>query len=161
MTSAAARIPATMTAWRQTRYGGAEVAEESRISVPQPGEGEVLIKVRAASINSGDVKVMRGEPLLIRPAFGLRRPRLATRGMDVAGTVVALGSGVTELDVGDEVMGELPGGTLAEYAVGRASLLVHRPAELSPISAAAFRLPAGPRGRPSRRHPLRPASGCS
>ncbi len=111
--------------------------------MPVPAKGEVLLAVRAASINSGDVKIMRGEPLLIRPVFGLRRPRAATRGMDVAGTVVALGDGVTGLAIGDEVMGELPGGTLAEYVTGPAARLVARPDGLAATIAAALPLAGG------------------
>ncbi|MGZ8804250.1 MAG: NAD(P)-dependent alcohol dehydrogenase [Microbacterium sp.] len=133
----------SMTAWTQSRYGGPEVVATTRVDVPVPAKGEVLLEVRAASINSGDVKIMRGEPLLIRPAFGLRRPRAATRGMDVAGTVVAVGEGVTEFAIGDEVMGELPGGTLAEFVAGPAARLVLRPAGLAPEVAAALPLAGG------------------
>ncbi|MET0781251.1 MAG: NAD(P)-dependent alcohol dehydrogenase [Microbacterium sp.] len=143
MTDAAAGAPASMTAWRQARYGGPEVVAAERVPVPVAGTGEVLIAVRAASINSGDVKVMRGVPLLIRPAFGLRRPRIATRGIDVAGTVVAIGPDVSALAVGAEVMGELPGGTLAEYVVGAAALLTRRPDALEPVAAAALPVAGG------------------
>ena len=103
----------------------------------------MLIKVRAASLNAGDVKVMRGEPLLIRPAFGLRRPRLATRGMDVAGTVVALGPGVTELAWATRSWASCPAARSPSTRSAAASLLVHRPAELSPISAASLPLAGG------------------
>lgn len=141
MTDAAAT--ATMNAWRQSRYGGPEVVGLERVPVPVPGKGEVLLEVRAVAVNSGDIKIMRGEPLLVRPVFGLRRPRIATRGMDVAGTVVGLGPEVTTLAVGDEVMGELPGGTLADFVVGPASRLVRRPEALAPADAAALPLAAG------------------
>lgn len=141
MTDAAA--VATMNAWRQSRYGGPDAAELESVAVPVPARGEVLIAVRAASVNAGDVKIMRGEPLLVRPMFGLRRPRAATRGMDVAGTVVALGTDVSSLAIGDEVMGELPGGALAEFVVGPAARLVRRPDALPPAEAAALPLAAG------------------
>lgn len=134
---------ATMTAWRQRRYGGPQVVTAQRVSVPKPGKGEVLIRVRAASINSGDVHIMRGEPLLLRFFFGLRRPRIAGRGMDAAGTVVAVGAGVIDLVVGDEVVGELPGGTLSEYATTPVSRLACRPEALSPHDAAALPLAGG------------------
>lgn len=140
---AATRVPSSMTAWRQSRYGNAEVVEEACVAVPVPAKGEVLLRVRATSVNSGDVKVMRGEPLLIRPAFGLRRPRLATRGIDVAGTVVAVGAEVTALKVGDEVMGELAGGALAEYAVAPVARLTRRPDALAPRDAAALPVAGG------------------
>lgn len=138
-----AATTATMRVWRQDRYGPPEVVQSARADVPAPGKHDVLVKVRAASINSGDVKVMRGEPRLVRPVFGLRRPREATRGMDVAGTVVAVGSEVSGLVVGDEVMGELPGGALAEYVSGTATRLVHRPLDLAPAAAAALPLAGG------------------
>ncbi len=141
MTDAA--TPATMNAWRQTRYGGPEVVETTRVAIPVPGTGEVLVRVRAASVNAGDVKLMRGEPLLVRPVFGLRRPRVATRGMDVAGTVVGVGPDVTALAVGDEVLGELPGGALAEYVAGPVARLVRRPDGLGYAEAAALPLAAG------------------
>lgn len=132
-----------MTAWCQSRYGGPDGVASRRVPVPVPRKGEALVQVRAASINAGDVKIMRGEPLLVRPVFGLRRPRQPTRGMDVAGTVVGLGEGVISVSVGDEVMGELPGGTLAEYVAGPVARLVGRPADLRPAAAAALPLAAG------------------
>ena len=141
MTDAA--TTATMRAWRQSRYGGPETVEPVRIAIPVPGRAEVLVRVRAASINAGDVKIMRGEPLLVRPVFGLRRPRIATRGMDVAGTVVATGADVTEFAICDEVMGELPGGALAEFVAGSVARLVLRPDGLGSAEAAALPLAAG------------------
>src|SRR5690606_31159908 len=93
-------VPHTMLAWTQTRYGGPEVVQKDTIEVPAPGRGEVLLRMRATALNAGDVRVMRGEPLLVRAFFGLRRPRGAVRGMDVAGTVVALGPEVTEFALG-------------------------------------------------------------
>ncbi|WP_375385207.1 NAD(P)-dependent alcohol dehydrogenase [uncultured Microbacterium sp.] len=134
----------TMIAWRQHRYGGPDVVASERVEVPVPGADEVLLRVRATSLNAADHHVMRGTPLLLRLAFGIRRPRMAARGMDVAATVVAVGSGVTAWAVGDEVMGELPGGGgLAEYALAPASRLVARPAALEPAVAAALPLAGG------------------
>ena len=108
----------TMPAWTQHRYGEADAVTRETVDVPAPGRGEVLLRLRATGLNNGDIRVMRGEPLLVRLAFGLRRPRQPVRGMDAAATVVALGDGVTGVSVGDEVVGELPaGGGLAAYAV--------------------------------------------
>ena len=143
MTDAAAGVPAAMDAWRQTRYGGPEVVRMERMPVPVPGATDVLLRVRATSVNSGDVKVMRGVPLLIRPASGLRHPRLATRGIDVAGTVASIGSEVTAFAVGDEVMGEIAGGALAEYVVAPATLLTRRPDGLSAADAATLPVAGG------------------
>lgn len=131
-------IPATMHAWRQDRYGGPETVTNQVIPVPTPGRDEVLLRIRAASLNSGDVRVMRGEPLIVRTAFGLRRPKQAVRGMDAAATVVAVGEGVTDFAVGDEVLGELPGGALAEYAITPAKRLARRPEALEPKLAASL-----------------------
>lgn len=136
-------LPRTMTAWRQSRYGGPETLAAEVVEVPAPGAEEVLLEVRATSLNSGDVRLLRGEPLLVRLFFGLRRPKHAVRGMDVAGTVVALGTDVSGLAVGDEVVGELPGGGLAPYAVARAARLATRPAEVTATDAAALPIAAG------------------
>lgn len=137
-------IPATMTAWQQARYGTADVVAPATIDVPSPGRGQVLLRIRAVALNSGDVHVMRGEPALLRTAFGLRRPKQGVRGMDVAATVVGIGDGVQGLAVGDEVVGELPaGGGLAEYAVAPEGRLVPRPRTVDPVVAATLPIAAG------------------
>jgi NADPH:quinone reductase-like Zn-dependent oxidoreductase len=136
-------IPQTMTAWQQVRYGGPEVVGRARLEVPTPGRGEVLLRVRATGLNSGDVHLMRAEPWAVRLAYGLRRPRIAVRGMDVAGVVVATGEGVTNLAVGDEVVGEIPGGGLAEYVAAPAERLTPRPDGLDPVTAAAIPISGG------------------
>lgn len=142
-TDAAASLPATMTAWPQDRYGGPDAVRRARVDVPSPGKGEVLLRVRATALNSGDIHVMRGEPRAVRLAFGLRRPRTAVRGIDVAGQVVAVGAGVTRFRVGDEVVGEIPGGGLAEYAVAPVGRLALRPTEVGPVAAAALPVSGG------------------
>lgn len=134
----------TKPAWRQTEYGGPEVVRLAQVDVPAPRRGEVLLRLRATGLNNGDMRVMRGEPLLVRTAFGLRRPKQAVRGMDAAATVVALGEGVTGFALGDEVVGELPGGGgLAAYAVAPAKRLVRRPADLDPLVAASLPVAGG------------------
>ncbi|MGU3646621.1 NAD(P)-dependent alcohol dehydrogenase [Microbacterium sp. C23T] len=133
-----------MPAWTQHRYGEADTVALENIDVPAPRRGEVLLRLRATGLNNGDIRVMRGEPLVVRFAFGLRRPRQAVRGMDAAATVVARGDGVTELAVGDEVVGELPGGGgLARFAVAPVGRLVRRPAELDPAVAASLPVAGG------------------
>lgn len=139
----AAAPPRTMTAWRQHRYGGPETVAAETIDVPAPGAGEVLLRVAATSLNSGDVRLMRGEPLLVRTVFGLRRPKNLGRGMDVAGTVVALGPAVDAVAVGDEVVGELAGGGLAPYVVAPVERLVRRPAEVTAVAASALPIAGG------------------
>lgn len=140
----AARTTEAMPAWRQHRYGGVDAIARDEVGIPVPRAGEVLVRPRATGLNSGDVRLMHGEPLLVRTAFGLRRPTQPVRGMDVAATVVALGEGVADLAVGDEVVGELPGGGgLARFAVAPAERLVARPAELDPVRAAALPIAGG------------------
>ncbi|WP_194396662.1 NAD(P)-dependent alcohol dehydrogenase [Microbacterium atlanticum] len=134
----------SMPAWRQHRYGEADDVVLERADVPAPRRGHVLLRLRATGLNNGDVRVMRGKPLLVRLAFGLRRPRQAVRGIDAAGTVVALGEGVEGIAVGDEVVAELPsGGGLARYAVCPASRLVPRPAGVDALPAAALPVAGG------------------
>ncbi|WP_458042668.1 MULTISPECIES: NAD(P)-dependent alcohol dehydrogenase [Bacteria] len=142
-----ASVPENMTAWRQAAYGGPDTVQSARVEVPEPRAGEVLVRVRATALHAGDVHIMRGEPLLVRVFFGLRGPRVATRGMDVAGTVVAVGPGTgtvgAALALGDEVVGELPGGGLAEYAIAPAASVVPRPESVDAVVAAALPVSAG------------------
>ncbi|NYF16812.1 NADPH:quinone reductase-like Zn-dependent oxidoreductase [Microbacterium sp. AK009] len=128
-------IPRTMTAWRQHAYGPADVVRAETVPVPTPGRREVLLRVAAASLNSGDIHLMRGEPRVVRLFFGIRRPRTRGRGMDVAGTVVALGADVDGLAVGDLVVGA-GSETLAEFVVMKADRLTTLPAGLDPVVAA-------------------------
>ena len=72
----------TMTAWQQTHYGGPETLRATEVAVPEAGKGEVLLKIHATALNAGDIRILRGDPGLVRLAFGLTRPRTATRGMD-------------------------------------------------------------------------------
>ena len=134
----------TMLAWAQTAYGGPDAVAAARVDVPAPRAGAVLVRVDATSLNSGDVRVMRGEPLLLRLVFGLRRPKTPTPGRDVAGTVVALGDGVADLAVGDRVVGELTGaGGLAEHVVAPVSELARIPDGLDSVTAATLPIAGG------------------
>lgn len=134
----------TMAAWLQHRYGGPEVVESDRLPVSAPGPTDLLVRVRACGIHAGDARLMRGDPYLVRLAFGIRRPRAAVRGMDVAGTVVAVGSGVTDYRPGDEVVAEIGvGGGLAEYAIMPAARAVARPDHVPAQLAAALPVSGG------------------
>ncbi len=84
-----------MKAIVQDRFGLPDVLEMRDIDTPAVAEGEVLIRVAAAAINPADWAFMRGVPYLFRPMYGLTKPRNPVRGSDVAGTVVAVGNGVT------------------------------------------------------------------
>lgn len=137
----------TMTAWTQHRYGGPHVVLPETAPVPSPGPADVLLRVQATGLNSADVRVMRGDPLLLRLAFGLRRPRTAVQGRDVTGTVIAVGADVAAdpsgLRAGDDVLGEITGGALAPWVAARADRLVRRPAGLDAVVAAALPMAGG------------------
>jgi NADPH:quinone reductase-like Zn-dependent oxidoreductase len=125
-----------MKAIVQDRYGSADVLEFQDIEVPAVGDDQVLVQVRAAGAGPDVWHVMTGMPYMARPALGLRRPKLRVRGWDVAGTVEAVGSKVTDLHVGDEVMG-VGEGSFAEFTVASADKLVPKPSRLSFDEAAA------------------------
>src|SRR4051794_32065811 len=124
----------TMTSLVQDRYGTTpgDVLRIAEVARPAPGDGEVLVRVRAASIDRGTWHLMAGLAYPIRLVFGLRRPRFANPGRNLAGTVEAVGAGVTEFRAGDEVFGVAAGnGTFAEYALARPDRLSAKPANLS------------------------------
>jgi NADPH:quinone reductase-like Zn-dependent oxidoreductase len=138
-----APVPRTMTAWWQTRYGSPAVVGPRTVDLPRLKPRQVLLRVRATALNSADVRVMRGNPALLRLAFGLRRPRTPVQGRDVCGTVVAVGAAVTRWKVGDELVGEIGGGGLADYVVAAESSLVARSDGLDPVIAAALPMAGG------------------
>jgi NADPH:quinone reductase-like Zn-dependent oxidoreductase len=130
-----------MKAIRFYRHGPPEVLELADIDVPAVGDDEVLVRVRAASVNPLDWHFMRGAPYLVRAMAGLSRPRAsATRlGADMAGSVEAVGRNVTGFRPGDEVFGGLEDrGTLAEYlSIRHDGVVLTKPAGLSFEQAAA------------------------
>jgi NADPH:quinone reductase-like Zn-dependent oxidoreductase len=127
-----------MKAIAQDRYGSADVLEFRDIEVPVVGPEDVLVLVRAAGCGPDVWHLMTGMPYMARPAIGLRRPKLAVRGWDVAGTVEAVGTNVTGFQPGDEVMGTAEGGSFAELAIARPDKLVPKPANLTSEQAAAL-----------------------
>ncbi|WP_406412247.1 NAD(P)-dependent alcohol dehydrogenase [Streptomyces sp. NBC_01614] len=128
-----------MKAVLQDRYGSADVLEFRDIDRPVPATDEVLVRVHAASVNAYDWHFMRGDPLIGRGMMGLRRPRARVRGRDFAGTVEAVGAGVTGIEPGDEVYGEADG-AFAEYVCARDSEVGPKPANLTFEQAAAIPL---------------------
>jgi NADPH:quinone reductase-like Zn-dependent oxidoreductase len=122
-----------MKAIVQDAYGSADVLELRDIPKPVPKDNEVLVRVHAAGLHRGDWHVMTGLPYLIRivvPALGLRRPKVLVRGMDVAGTVAAVGEHVTRFQPGDAVFGWCDG-SFAEYACAPEDHFAPKPANLS------------------------------
>jgi NADPH:quinone reductase-like Zn-dependent oxidoreductase len=122
-------------------FGSPDVLRCQEIEKPLPADDEVLIKVRAASVNPLDWKLMKGGPFLLRLLLGLRKPKLKRPGVDVAGEVEAVGRNVTEFQAGDPVFGTCVG-AFAEYATsksakGMKSALVLKPENVTFEQAAA------------------------
>src|ERR1700680_165630 len=107
-------------------YGSPDVLECEEIEKPIPRDDEVLIKVHAASVNPADWHFMRGRPYLVRIIAGLRKPKIARLGVDVAGQVEAIGRDVTRFKPGDEVFGTSRG-AFAEFVCTSESALVTKP----------------------------------
>jgi NADPH:quinone reductase-like Zn-dependent oxidoreductase len=130
-----------MKAIVQDRYGSPDVLELREVEKPVPAAGEVLVRVRAATVNARDWHLMRGDPYAARMAMGLRRPRVKIRGTDFAGVVEATGAAVTTLRPGDEVYGEADG-AFAEYVSASDKVVGTKPANLTFAQAAAMPLAA-------------------
>lgn len=139
------RADTTMRALVQDTYGSPDVLTVAAVPTPTPGPGQVRVRVAAASVNARDWHIMRGEPrlarLLDRTVFGRTAPRVAIRGTDFAGTVDAVGTGVTRWQPGDPVFGEADA-ALAEYVVASQKLVAPVPAGTSLHQAAALPLAA-------------------
>ncbi|KUL23781.1 NAD(P)-dependent alcohol dehydrogenase [Actinoplanes awajinensis] len=134
-----------MKAITQEKYGGPEQLRWADVATPVPGDGEVLVRTRAAALNAYDWHLMRGDPYVMRLALGLRAPRGRIRGRDLAGEVIAIGRDVTGFRTGDRVFADLGDaqGAFAEYAVVPQRLLAPIPAHLSFAEAAALPLAGG------------------
>jgi len=120
-------------------YGGVEQLHLSEVAQPSPGPGEVLLRVKAASLNSWDWDLLRGQPFLARLG-GLLKPKHPILGADVAGIVEAVGKGVGRLAVGDRVFGDLSGanwGGFAEFVCAPEAALAKIPEAVSFEAAAA------------------------
>jgi NADPH:quinone reductase-like Zn-dependent oxidoreductase len=129
-----------------SKYGSPDVLQLQEVAKPTPRDDEVLIKVRAASINSRDWRRMRANPFFIRLTVGgLLKPKNSILGADMAGQVEAVGSNVRQFRPGDEVFGYLyryGGRTFAEYACAAENEIALKPANLSFEQAAAVPLAA-------------------
>lgn len=128
-----------MKAIVQDAYGSADVLKLREIGQPSPGDGEVLVQVRAAGADPGVWHMMTGVPYLMRViGFGFRRPKVPVRGLALSGVVVAAGTGATRFRPGDEVFGICRTGSFAEYAVAREDRLAVKPSALTFEQAAAL-----------------------
>lgn len=115
------------------RYGSADQLRLEEIDQPTPGPGEILVRVVASAVNSWDWHLLHGM-FFERLMFGAFRPQHRVLGSEISGVVEAVGSGVTEFKLGDEVFGDLSTsgwGGFADYTVGRADSMAPKPAEVS------------------------------
>ena len=126
-----------MKAVIQDRYGAPDVLRLADVAIPELEADSVLVRVRAASVNALDWHMIRGQPFLVRVTEGLRRPKNALPGVDLAGVVEAVGSDVTAFKPGDEVFGA-KGGAFRELVRGRTSNFTLKPSRLSFQQAAAI-----------------------
>jgi NADPH:quinone reductase-like Zn-dependent oxidoreductase len=125
-----------MKAILYSEYGPPDVLRLAEVPTPTPKDGEALIRVHAAAVNPLDWRLMRGSPYGIRIMTGLRKPKDARLGVDVAGRVEEVGEKVTEFQPGDEVFGSCSG-AFAEYACASETTLVRKPANVTFEQAAA------------------------
>jgi NADPH:quinone reductase-like Zn-dependent oxidoreductase len=129
----------TMRAIVHDRWGSPDQLELREVATPAVGDDEVLIRVRAVSVNPYDWVFVTGTPRMVRLGGGLLRPKRTIPGVDVAGQVEAVGRDVTRFRPGDEVFG-MATDTFADYVVTRPDLLVRTPAGVSAEQAAAVPL---------------------
>jgi NADPH:quinone reductase-like Zn-dependent oxidoreductase len=120
----------TMRAIVQDTYGTADAWRLEEIDQPHIAANEVLVKVHAAALDRGTWHNMTGLPYLGRLALGLRTPKNRVPGLDLAGTVEAVGSAVTRFSVGDTVYG-VGRGSFADYTAARENKLAHKPSNLT------------------------------
>jgi NADPH:quinone reductase-like Zn-dependent oxidoreductase len=134
-----------MKAFIYEKYGPPETLRRAEVDNPAPNAGETLVKVLAASVNAADWHLMRGKPLFARATLGLLRPKHKILGVDIAGQVEAVGSGVTRFKPGDAVYANLLDhgyGGFAEYALVPVNVMSPKPASLSFEEAAAVPMAA-------------------
>jgi NADPH:quinone reductase-like Zn-dependent oxidoreductase len=131
-----------MKAAVRDRYGSPDVVELREIDKPVPADGEVLVRIRAASLNLADWYAVTGKPWVGRTQMGLRKPKSNRLGVDYAGTVEAVGKGVKQFRPGDEVFGGRDG-AFAEYVSARQDRsMVPKPANVTFEQAAAVPIAA-------------------
>jgi NADPH:quinone reductase-like Zn-dependent oxidoreductase len=135
-----------MKAFVQKKYGPPGTLRMEEIPKPEPEAGQVLVQVQAVSVNPADWHSMRGKPVFSRLTLGLLRPKNRILGVDIAGTVEAIGSDVTRFKPGDDVYANLLEhryGGFAEYVAVPVDALCLKPASLSFEEAAAIPMAAG------------------
>ncbi len=134
-----------MKAFVYRKYGPPQTLRLAEVENPTPEVDEVLVHVMGVSVNPADWHSMRGKPLFSRATLGLLRPKHTILGVDIAGQVEAVGSGVTRFKPGDEVYANLAEqgyGGFAEYVSARVDAAWWKPANLSFEEAAAVPMAA-------------------
>jgi NADPH:quinone reductase-like Zn-dependent oxidoreductase len=124
-----------------TQYGAPGVLRVEEVSKPVPKDNEILVRIKATAVNSGDVRLRKADPFAVRFIFGLLKPRIKVLGTVFSGEVESIGSGVKRFRLGDQVFGhtDMKFGAYAEYiCVPEAGSLAHKPAHLSHNEAAAI-----------------------
>ncbi|MBL8089634.1 MAG: NAD(P)-dependent alcohol dehydrogenase [Anaerolineales bacterium] len=134
-----------MKAFVYHEYGTPDVLKLEEIQKPSPKDDEILVKVRAVSLNKADAYFLKGEPFMLRFEAGLQRPQRTILGADISGIVEAVGKNVKQFKIGDEVFADLSSsglGGLAEYVSAKENAFVHKPTTMSHEEAAAVPMAA-------------------
>jgi NADPH:quinone reductase-like Zn-dependent oxidoreductase len=129
-----------LKAFTRSEYGAPDVLRLKEVPTPTPQRSEILVKVRAASVNMADVDYLMGRPTMARLITGLRRPRNPGLGLDLAGVVMAVGDHVFGFEPGDEVFGDLTEfgfGAFAEFACAPQAAFAVKPQGITFEEAAA------------------------
>ena len=124
-----------------TKYGAPDVLQLAEVKKPFPKDNEVLIKIHATSATSGDARIRRADPFIIRLIFGFEKPRKSILGVVVAGEIQSVGKDVTKFKVGDQVFGTsgMSFGTYAQYiALPENGILALKPKNRNYEEAAAI-----------------------
>src|SRR5436309_10727038 len=136
----------TMKAIVNTKYGSPDVLQLKEVERPTPKDNEVLVHVRAASVNAAELHLLRGKPFLMRlMGFGLLKPKHSILGAAMSGRVEAVGRNVTQFQSGDEIFGDLTkcgGGAFAEYVCASEDAVALKPVNVTFEEAAAVPLAA-------------------
>jgi 2-desacetyl-2-hydroxyethyl bacteriochlorophyllide A dehydrogenase len=130
-----------MKAIELTKYGAPEFLQMKELEKPSPKDNEILIKIHASSVSSGDARIRRADPFIIRLIFGFKRPRKPILGVVLAGKVEAIGTSVSNFKTGDEVFGSsrMNFGAHAEYvSVPEDAVLALKPGNMSYEEAASI-----------------------
>ncbi len=130
-----------MRAFTFRRYGGVDELRLEEISRPEPKPDEVLVRVKAVSLNDWDYELLHGRPFVNRLSYGMSKPKISILGSDIAGVVEAVGEDVVDLEIGDAVFGDLSFekfGGFADYVCAPEKCLHKKPEGMSFEEAAAI-----------------------